>query len=424
MPPEPSNRADERLRQYAEKRRAESGDFALHPATRRMLQGEVARHYAAGRARAGAGGIFAWLTRWRLAAYAAACLAVLGTGAWLATDSIRKNAPASMAKMDSNVASAYANQPVTTEAVPPPTVTSSAVAAKDAPAKPADPAKAKEAGRKDADQMRGTGGERRAEQPITRSLARKAGPPKEAVETDGAMLDKSRVGIAGGSMPAPAAAPYATTPVPAPVTPPASAAAPAAEMLALSAPPATRFFRLKTADAPPASTLSSGTTLPEQGATRQLKFEQADRVDAFHLAKAAREQSVALDNFTFEQRGNVVRVTDADGSVYEGAFVVNESSPAADAAVGRMVGADAPAASPARSNDVPFRVSGTNRTLKQLIVLDGRLTTPPLNAALQLEEKKKRAEDMGTVATNTPALEGSLRVGDAAPVFYRARARN
>src|SRR5687768_5846396 len=43
---EPSHNAEEQLRRYAEERRKEAAP-ELHPATRRMLQGEVARTYGA-----------------------------------------------------------------------------------------------------------------------------------------------------------------------------------------------------------------------------------------------------------------------------------------------------------------------------------------------------------------------------------------
>src|SRR3954468_23483388 len=47
MTPEPDNKMDELLKAYAKKRAEEAGaPPELHPATRRLLQGEVARVYA------------------------------------------------------------------------------------------------------------------------------------------------------------------------------------------------------------------------------------------------------------------------------------------------------------------------------------------------------------------------------------------
>src|SRR2546428_5581319 len=47
MPSDPDNKMEELLKAYAEKRRKEAGaPFDMHPATRRLLQGEVARRWA------------------------------------------------------------------------------------------------------------------------------------------------------------------------------------------------------------------------------------------------------------------------------------------------------------------------------------------------------------------------------------------
>lgn len=49
MMPEQPNQSEELLKRYAQERRAQGGDFALHPATRQLLQGEVKRvHGTAG----------------------------------------------------------------------------------------------------------------------------------------------------------------------------------------------------------------------------------------------------------------------------------------------------------------------------------------------------------------------------------------
>ena len=45
MPPEGQNNSEEKLQRYAKERRERGGDFSLHPATRQVLQGEVARQF-------------------------------------------------------------------------------------------------------------------------------------------------------------------------------------------------------------------------------------------------------------------------------------------------------------------------------------------------------------------------------------------
>ncbi len=63
MPPEHQNKADELLKRYAKERRAQSGDPTLHPATRRLLQGEVARQFAGKKERQRLAGV--WAIFWR-----------------------------------------------------------------------------------------------------------------------------------------------------------------------------------------------------------------------------------------------------------------------------------------------------------------------------------------------------------------------
>ena len=79
MPPEGPNKSEELLQRYATERRAQGGDFALHPATRRLLQGEVARQPGrAGRnAAGGSGWLGAWWTRLALGAAAAVVVGVV-----------------------------------------------------------------------------------------------------------------------------------------------------------------------------------------------------------------------------------------------------------------------------------------------------------------------------------------------------------
>ena len=65
MSEETPNQSEERLQRYAKERRAQGGDFALHPATRRMLQGEVARTFGVKESAAKSRGLFSWLNRGR-----------------------------------------------------------------------------------------------------------------------------------------------------------------------------------------------------------------------------------------------------------------------------------------------------------------------------------------------------------------------
>lgn len=64
MMPEEPNKSEELLQRYAKQRREQGGDFSLHPATRRLLQGEVTRTYGAKKAGTAKGSWLAWLASW------------------------------------------------------------------------------------------------------------------------------------------------------------------------------------------------------------------------------------------------------------------------------------------------------------------------------------------------------------------------
>jgi hypothetical protein len=83
MPEETHNPSEERLQRYAKERRAQGGDFALHPATRRMLQGEVARTFGAKEAPAKSRGWLAWLNSWSGRLAVGATAAVVIAGSWV-----------------------------------------------------------------------------------------------------------------------------------------------------------------------------------------------------------------------------------------------------------------------------------------------------------------------------------------------------
>jgi len=78
MPPEGQNKAEEILQRYAKERRQRGGEFSLHPATRRLLQAEVAQVFRARRRERPAW--LVWLGTWQgRFAMGGACAAVLVT---------------------------------------------------------------------------------------------------------------------------------------------------------------------------------------------------------------------------------------------------------------------------------------------------------------------------------------------------------
>src|SRR5438552_2260923 len=92
MPSDPDNKMEELLKAYAEKRRKEAGaPFDVHPATRRLLQGEVARRWAKDQ-RQSPSFLQLLINFWPRLAFAISAVLLLGVVVWLSTpDSGRKS---------------------------------------------------------------------------------------------------------------------------------------------------------------------------------------------------------------------------------------------------------------------------------------------------------------------------------------------
>jgi len=97
MSEEAPKKIEERLHRYAQKRREQGGDFSLHGATRRLLQGEVARrHRRSGKRQSG---LLAWFGRWRGRwALGVGAVAVLFLTTWLVWNSQPPGQPMQLAR--------------------------------------------------------------------------------------------------------------------------------------------------------------------------------------------------------------------------------------------------------------------------------------------------------------------------------------
>lgn len=552
MSEETPNNSEERLQRHAKERRAQGGDFALHPATRRMLQGEVARTFGAKKPAAKSGGRFAWLNSWSGRIAIGATAVVVITGSWIAWNGrldqramqlaradmpMRKSAlagsegskgvvtaekefalagepavRAELEKKDAPVATAarllvaaptarndgdsgkIAADKLTamdalaqnTVAIPfqeqgtaasffnsEATVSLAPVAANYSIANTPENALTPESRRQQtfnyanaagqtftlADQAAGYSTDaykNQAGQALGGALALanndqkqlmeadvrsrgQAGPPP-AMQSFGANALDSRTRFTGN---APAA--------PAPTT------APAAVNLARS-----EEFLTRNAESFRGALAASGAAAPaaEDAASSRFYRSNSDvnnETRSKALAPTGRslaESSPVLNEFVIEQRGAAVRVVDGDGSVYDGTV---ETPPVAgfvpgldrargieqDGLVREVIPGDKSETAP-RHQELSFRAAGSNVTLRQTVVVNGRFSpgteagragrVMPAEAPSKVQDLAARrggapavsnafAGQYGAATNASPTIEGTVRIGATNQQWFRALRR-
>jgi len=139
------------------------------------------------------------------------------------------------------------------------------------------------------------------------------------------------------------------------------------------------------------------------------RFSKTQKPESAVLKKLAEPAAQVLDNFVVEQTGNLLRVVDADNSVYEGRFVDGPSAPTESREMEKaasQTGRRAPNQS-AQSQSWNFRVSGTNRTLRQPVTLEGLLfeesTVNQAAPALQKAQMTAPAQQNGPASVRQQA---------------------
>jgi hypothetical protein len=399
---------DDLLKAYAQKRRDEArAPLEMHPATRRMLHAEAAklRH----KARAQSSSWFhALALLWPRMAFAAAMVCVLGVTAWVlwtptgggdgTTRFARQDAPASASQESAGLGESRRE----TEEL------------KRLPA----PAKEEALARL----PRANGPQpaiRSEEQAGARAFADTLSLEKVAL-TNTVIAEPAGSSVAVNPAPkfrfvAPATPPPATLPLAAPApgtveagVPPGFAAAESKDKAA-TANTDSALSRagkeVRLADELDLKQNASGAPnvffrMPAQiaplqdAALARGRFSQVQPTATSLAAnKPATEPSQVLANFTVEQTGERLRVVDSDNSVYEGQLLgVDRTASATVAAVTEAAErreayrlADAPSAAVARRAEQTrgavlaqsptwnFRVSGTNRSLRQPVTLEGVL---------------------------------------------------
>jgi hypothetical protein len=434
MANEPERPIEKLLRSAAKKRRDEAGaPLELHPATRRLLQGEAARKFPP--AQAASRSLFQALGKmWPRFVWGVGMLAVLTATVWLLVPMPGKHESHALFANKRPTPSPDSPQ----ETLPPPAVAPAAAPAAPAPTADAKPSAialadtARPALRKPAPEVAGqpqplpkdslaseTGGEAReklalatAPQPANREKAAEAevaasstmSAPAPAAVANGAVA--KRFGLAGQPA-APAGAPAA------PASPSSVATAPAVTRLVTADEsgklavdradqPAFAFRSLSPAGSVntprPSDSLTDGRLDSAAALHKEARSISATQWFAQALQspktkrnfddKAAPAHPV-LAAFQVEQAGRELRIVDGDGSVYSGYLQiaaaarrppsVKAEAPAA-ARGSRALGAVVEEKSAARldaDQSAPqtyfFRVTGTNRSLQKKVVFTGNL---------------------------------------------------
>jgi hypothetical protein len=433
MPDNGPDKIEQLLRQYAKQRRAQGGDFALHPATRELLLGEAKRHH---RQRPEAT-LSAWLLWWPRLAFSLGLSVVLGLIIWQFVRTDPTLQPQSMSMVQN---------------APQPSPARLAPAAKD-----------------------GLADKRQALPPTTapvEALAFKADAPAPAVvsapaakamietrfSTGGKRLEEARPAAAKAKL----AEVQPATPPPAPMaTAPIRPQELAKDISRKSVADELEVKFEKTARSPAPTAYSREITGTEAGLPAPALAARAETPTATAARRTA--AFLVLEHFALAVSNQTVRVVDADGSVYLGRLVVAAGKPAGvtanlapkrlrsiqtamrdqDAVGTRQDGSaqpDAPGASPPGTSATwEFNVTGTNRTTKQRVQLAGTLPSLPLTNTLLSLRATNQVERLGgalptTTATAPEGLAfqaigaaGALASpaasasGPAAPVFLRGQ---
>lgn len=452
---------DDLLRAYAKKRRAGAGAPAqLHPATRRLLQSEVAR-LRPGQRQAPTSWLTALRLFWPRAAVVAAIVAFVGLAAAIFLPRAgREEDPIQLAKQDA--ATSSANGTAVEEKLG---LSRAAIPAAPAPATTpmsegaiavATDAKAVPPSRQEAVSP--------ADRTSTaeRELAE---APKKFKSVDLAVSQRpasTPAASAGGAPRVDAPAPPAVALPPAEPLPQVAQLAEARDkdgrslggtLSATRKSPAVAMDSLTVADAgrvndlelskaektriQPLSPISQTVYFSkanadpkptENDSNGQRRFavpQTANRVAQTRAATGYSDRSV-LANFVLEQNGDQLRVVDEDGSIYEGKFLsgaaAGQAGDALDqlkdsvALAGKEVPQQQPEAKPVVNNQAAygspastwnFRLTGTNRTLNQPITVDGVLFESVTNDTLDQPGVSRANES--TLAQSDLATQARLQ---------------
>lgn len=124
-------------------------------------------------------------------------------------------------------------------------------------------------------------------------------------------------------------------------------------------------------------------------------------------------QATILSTFDFYQTGNSIRIVDADGSVYEGPVIADESPELDKAKILRFEPAKELDALSQNGSSVRFRVSGTNRTVNQLVTFTGSFQPSTGTASMPQPSSAQTSGSTALTAARTPLSSTGATPGPA-----------
>lgn len=397
MANEPERPIETLLRAAAKKRRDEAGaPFELHPADRRVLQGEVSRRFA--QPERGVRWLPHRLARlWPICVGAVGIIAVLGMAIWLLMPvtgnersemSLAQNQPLG----DTEAAKLPSSPPMASPAMPPPPpgLEVGEMSGGLASAETRSPARASE--NRQLNELPPQFAKDAAVAQDLHEATEKLGRAASAQLADQEKKAPMQLGAPGGaSSPAPAG----------------SASGAVADRYGLAGNKAANAFA---------------------NSQRFVQSVPAANAPAVFTDKAAPARPV-LASFQLQQAGSQLQIVDGDGSVYSGSVRLEDAArqvrSAKAEAPALALAARKPAEAPAQrtasslyydspaSQNYAFRVAGTNLSLNQRIVFTGNLLTDT-NPAVALQASTNLSLQGGQGgAQNAPAQQGLLQLNNS-----------
>jgi hypothetical protein len=417
MPSEPDQTPIEGLlKSYANKRVEDAGGAAeLHPATRRLLQGEVAKLRVEAQA-AGTRSWMEWLILfWPRLGAVSAILVMLVTGVWLLLPDSQPSTT-TLARND--------NEPYRMPS--PSDVPLNRELSQNTPGRAKDDKRLDEVELRARQAAPRPDGELRSGEKLRADADRvpriPAAPNPADDSKQKALLIADAQASAGASLSTPIPTPTASSlaeakpagalavnravrqvpapnPTPQPALPKAAPAVPAPSAVADAIDPSNgKLLSYRRQE----NSASVGET--SQLAALNLRFVQADKEQMTAASKASSAAAAALlDDFQLKRDGKVVRVIDGDGSIYLGEMV---DTAASQETVRSPTATPTVPAGGATANSPQFRVAGIHRATGQTVLFEGALLADS-GTKEQVETLSKRIEP----APKSLELRSRARVG-------------